>query len=374
MYARGSDLVSFLKEYAPPDWALPGDPTGLQWGNLDNKVSCLLLALDFSEAVLGEALAVGASFIFTHHPFLYRPLYRLDLNNKHEALVARALKEDITLYSAHTNLDVSPRGVSYALGSLLGLKNMTPLSSTGKEAYQKLVVFVPEGYEDRVREAISEAGAGWIGNYSHCTYQSLGTGTFLPLEGSSPFLGSQHLLEKVREYRLETIIPLQKQKNVLEALHAAHPYEEVAFDLYPLSNEKQVWGLGMVGELIEQISLRELLCRCRTLLKPAYLKYLGIPGMPIERVAVLGGSGSDYIDSAIESRAQVFITGDIKFHDLQKAARLGLALIDPGHDATERPVIPVMAEYFKDRMREKKLETKVLVSKEEPESLWQIFQ
>jgi dinuclear metal center YbgI/SA1388 family protein len=373
MYAKGSDLVSFLEEFAPPDWALPGDATCLQWGNLEKEIPCVLLALDFSETVLEEALAVGASFIFTHHPFLYHPLHKLDLSDKREALIARALKEEITLYSAHTNLDVAPGGVSYALGNLLGLKNMEPLYPTGKESFQKLVVFVPEGYEDNVRNALSEAGAGWIGNYSHCTYQLLGTGTFLPLEGSSPFLGSKNVLEKVREFRLETIIPVQKQRAILEALHDAHPYEEVAYDLYPLANEGQVWGLGMVGDLAEQTTLKDLLSLCKRSLKPAYLKYHGQPGMKIGRVAVLGGSGSGYIDSALQNNAQVFITGEIKFHDLQKAALSGLALIDAGHDATERPVIPVMAEYLKKRMRESNFETVVLVSKEEPESLWKFF-
>ncbi len=372
MFAAGNDLVSFLEEFAPQRWALPGDVTGLQWGDLSREIAVILLALDFSEEVLEEALVAGASFIFSHHPFLYRPLSRLDLNNRREALVVRALKEDIILYSAHTNLDVAPGGVSHALGDLLGLKNMKTLYPTGREQLEKLVVFIPEGYEDKVRDALAEAGAGWIGNYSHCTYQLLGTGTFLPREGTSPFLGTQGTLEKVREYRLETILFRRDREKVIEALLAAHPYEEVAYDLYPLVNEGQVWGLGRTGELAEQPTLRELARRCSALLQPGYIKILGDPEMKVNKVAILGGSGSEYLDSALQSGAQVFISGDIKFHDAQKAACSGLALIDAGHDATERPVLPVLAGFLKERMKQAGFATEVIISRKTG-SLWRVL-
>ncbi|RJX27837.1 MAG: Nif3-like dinuclear metal center hexameric protein [Dethiobacter sp.] len=371
MFAAGNNLISFVEEFAPRVRALPGDATGLQWGDLSREVPVLLLALDFSGEVLEEALLAGAPFIFTHHPFLYRPLHRLDLNNRHEALVVRALKEGVTLFSAHTDLDVAPRGVSHALGELLGLKNMQPLFPTGREELEKLVVFVPEGYEDKVRQAIAQAGAGWIGNYSHCTYQLLGTGTFLPREGSSPFLGTEGALEKVSEYRLETILFRRDREQVLEALFAAHPYEEVAYDLYPLSNEGQVWGLGRKGQLAEKVTLAELAGHCSKLLQPDFIKVLGDPEMKVEKVAVLGGSGSEYVENALQSGAQVFISGDIKFHDAQKAAYSGLALIDAGHDATERPVLPVLAGFLKERIKQSGFNTKVIIS-QKAGRLWRV--
>lgn len=364
MYAAGNDLVSLIHEFAPQDRALPGDVTGLQWGDLSREVPVMLLALDFSAEVLAEALRVGAKFIFTHHPFLYRPLNRIDFNDKREALVVRALKEDITLYCAHTNLDVAPQGVSQALGELFGLKKIRPLFVTGKEELEKLVVFIPEGHEDKVRDALAAAGAGWIGNYSHCTYQLLGTGTFMPREGTSPFIGTQGTLEKVREYRLETILFRRDRKKVLEALFKAHPYEEVAYDLYPLSNEGQVWGLGRIGQLEEKVTLRELAKRCYKLLQPGVIKILGDPQRTVGKVAVLGGSGSDYVEHALLNGADVFISGDIKFHDAQKAAYAGLALIDAGHDATERPVLPVLARFLKERLKKADFATEVIVSRE----------
>ncbi|NMB41267.1 MAG: Nif3-like dinuclear metal center hexameric protein [Firmicutes bacterium] len=363
MFAAGCDLVSYIDEFAPQVRALEGDPTGLQWGDLSQEVPAVLLALDFSEMVLAEALRVGAPFIFTHHPFIFGPLGKLDLNNKHDALIVQALKEDITLFSAHTDLDVAPFGVSQVLGELLGLKNMQVLAPTGREELEKLVVFVPEGHEDKVRDALAKAGAGWIGNYSHCTYQLLGTGTFLPREGTSPFIGSSGRLEKVSEYRLETILERRNRKKILEAMQKAHPYEEVAYDLYPLSNEGQVWGLGRIGEPAEKTTLKKLAKRCREQLKPDVLRVLGDPEKRIEKIAVLGGSGSDYVEHALQSGADVFISGDIKYHDAWKAYHSGLALIDAGHDATERPVLPVLADYLRQRLEETGFDTKVLVSR-----------
>ena len=372
MFAVGSELVAFLEEFAPLRWALPGDASGLQWGDLSRKEPALLLALDFSEEVLAEALAREISFIITHHPFLYRPLHRLDFRNRRDALLLRALKEDLTLYSAHTNLDVAPRGVSQALGELLALKQMQPLYPTGREELEKLVVFVPEGYEDKVRHALAEAGAGWIGNYSHCTFQLLGTGTFLPREGSSPFIGARGSLEKVREYRLETILYRHIRREVLEALFAAHPYEEVAYDLYPLANEGPDRGLGRKGRLAEKITLRELAARCDNLLQPDFLNVAGDLEMLVEKVAVLGGSGAEYIPAALQCGAQVFISGDIKYHAAQEATLAELALIDAGHAATERPVLPVLARFLKEKINQAGLKTEVVIFRE-PKALWQSF-
>ena len=369
MFAAGNDLVSFIEEFAPSEWTLSGDVSGLQWGDLRREVPALILALDFSEEVLEEALRLGASFIFTHHPYLYHPLKKLDLANKREALLVRALKDDITLYSAHTNLDVAHHGVSNALGNLFNLKNMKPLYSTGMEELEKLVVFVPEGYEDKVRNAVSEAGAGCIGNYSHCTFQLPGTGTFLPMEGAAPFIGREGTMEKVSEYRLETILPSRNRKKVLDALFDAHPYEEVAYDLYPLENEGQVWGLGRIGSLAEEITLKELAGMCEKLLQPASLTIVGDEMMKVKKIAVLGGSGAHYLESVKQSGCQVFISGDIKYHDAQKARELDLALIDAGHEATERPVLPVLAAFLRERMKRYGFQTEVIISRESG-ALW----
>lgn len=369
MFAAGSELVAFLEEFAPLRWALAGDNSGLQLGDLSRQEAGVLLALDFSEEVLAEALARGITFVVTHHPFLYRPFKQLDCRNKREALLVQALKKDLTLYAAHTNLDVAPRGVSQALGELLVLKKMQLLCRTGRGEMEKLVVYVPEGYVDEVRWALAGAGAGWTGNYSHCTFQLLGEGTFLPREGSSPFIGTEGRLERVSEYRLETILYHRNRRQVLKALFAAHPYEEVAYDLYPLVDAGPTRGLGRIGWLPEKMTLEELAERCDRLLQPDFLNVAGDPGMIVEKVAVLGGSGADYIPAARKGGAQVFISGDLKYHDAQEAAALGLALIDAGHAATERPVLPVLAGFLKGKIEQAGFETKVVISRES-KPLW----
>jgi dinuclear metal center YbgI/SA1388 family protein len=361
-----------IEKFAPPACALPGDVSGLQWGDLRCEVPAVLLTLDFSAEVLEEALETGAPFVFTHHPFLYQPLKTINLQNPRESLVARALSEGITLYCAHTNLDVVPGGVSDVLAKLLGLKDLGILSPAGSDELEKLVTFVPEGFVDGVRDAVCNAGAGWIGNYSHCTYQLSGIGTFLPREGTSPFIGKKGALEKVKEFRLETILPKNSRDEVVRALLAAHPYEEVAYDLYPLNIDGQVWGLGRIGTLEEGLSLHEFAERCRLLLSPDHLKILGDLNSVVRRVAVLGGSGGDLIESALKSSSDVFLTGDLKFHQAQQAELNGLALIDAGHDATEWPVIPSMAAYLQGEMLQKGLQTKILVSKKR-KKMWHVL-
>lgn len=372
IFAKGNELVSIIEDFAPPGSALPGDVTGLQWGDLRREVPAVLLSLDFSAEVLEEALETEASFIFTHHPFLFQPLKKLELQNPRESLIARAVSKGITLYSAHTNLDVAPGGVNDVLAELLGLEGLKILAPTGTDELEKLVTFVPEEFADRVLDAVCSAGAGWIGNYSHCTYQLLGTGTFFPREGTSPFIGKQGALEKVREVRLETVLSKKRRKEVVQALLAAHPYEEVAYDLYPLNINGQVWGLGRVGELKEALSLQEFAERCRLLLNPDYLKVLGNLKSRICKVAVLGGSGGDYVESALKSGSDVFLTGDVKFHQAQQAELNGLAVIDAGHDATEWPVIFSMAAFLKEKMSQKNLQTKILVSQKR-KKMWHVF-
>ncbi len=364
MLAAGNDIITILDQLAPPQWALPGDTCGLQWGNPDLPVQNVLIALDFNEAVLDEALTTGANFIFTHHPYLYKPLTRFDLRDPRAALLSRALNEGVTLYSAHTNLDVAPRGVSHALGELLGLKKMVVLHPTAREKLEKLVVFVPEGFEDKVRNALADAGAGWIGNYSHCTFQLSGTGTFLPQEGTNPFIGTRGVVEKVKEFRLETIVPGSVRDEVIRAMVHAHPYEEVAYDLYPLSLEGEARGLGRVGELPEPITLRELALKCRQSLRPCSLRMFGDGLMSVQRVAVLGGSGASYLTDAAQKGAQVFISGDICYHDEQQACDLGLMLLDAGHAATEKPVIPVVAAFLSEKLKEQGYKTEVIMERE----------
>ncbi len=372
MYARGEEVASMVEEFAPPHMAFPGDPTGLQWGDLGQEVKRVLLALDFSTEVLEEAVSLGSEFVVVHHPYLFQPIQRLDFKAPREALLARAIKEEVALYAAHTNLDVAPNGVSQALGEVLGLQKMEILEATGGEEYLKLVVFAPEGYEETVREAISAAGAGWIGLYSHCTFQVSGMGTFLPRGGASPFIGNRGSLERIKEFRLETILPRKLEEKVLAALLEAHPYEEPSFDLSPLANRAETWGLGRIGWMEKKMPLKTLAHRCVEKLQPPYLKMVGEPEREVKRIAVLGGSGADRMDQAAHTGAEVFITGDIRYHEAQRAEELGLALLDPSHGATEKPVLPVLARHLREKMAQKGLETEVVVAGREA-NVWRLL-
>ena len=371
MLPKGQDVIDLLEELAPNSYAMEGDPVGLQWGNPELEVKGIIFALDFNKDVLQEAVAMEANFVITHHPYLFQPLTCLDLRRTEGNLLYRALQSQISLVSAHTNLDIAPLGVNHVLANLFALQKRSLLRETGKEKLLKLVVFVPEGHEDDVRDALSRAGAGWIGNYSHCTFQAKGTGTFLPREGTTPYLGDKGELNKVDELRLETILPARLEKQVLKSLFEAHPYEEVAYDIYPLQREADPFGLGMVGTLPGPVTLQEMALQVKSKLASSTLKVLGDLRGKVEKVAVLGGSGGNFIADALRNNVDVLITGDVSYHDAQQAERQGLSLIDAGHEATERPVVDFWAGLLEEKLRQKGFSSRVQASKSSAQN-WQV--
>lgn len=337
---------------APFAWAEEWDNVGLQIGNAESSVDAILVTLNVDFASINEARKRGANLIVAHHPVIFRPLRRLQYDRPIGKVIRELVSHRMNVIVAHTNLDFAPQGVNYQLGQLLGLQGMQVLDVRGRDEYYKLVVFVPRGYEDVVREAMGKVGAGWIGNYSFCTFQSAGTGTFMPLEGSNPFQGEIGQLEKADELRLETIVPKRKSQTVVEAMLKAHPYEEVAYDLYPLANEGMPWGLGMIGNLPEPISLSDLVDQVKERYLVPTVRVVGDLDLRVKRVAVCGGSGGTVVDSAVAKGADVLITGDIKYHEALDADAQGLAVIDAGHQATEEPVVPAVADYLRRYFRD----------------------
>ncbi len=343
-------MTKVIDELAPPSIALKDDPVGLQVGRFDDEVRGIIITLDVESATVRLAEESGANLIVSHHPLIFSPLSSINYQTPGGALIRDIIAKGFNVYSAHTNLDIAPGGVNSVLAGLFGLKNTEIIEITGHDPLIKLVVFVPEGYEEAVRDAVSEAGAGWIGNYSHCTFQAAGTGTFLPRDGSNPYIGSQGNLEKVSELRLETVFPDSARDRVLGAMLKSHPYEEVAYDLYPLANHGVARGLGLVGELSEISTLKELTARCGELLQTGAVRGWGEKDKKVLRVAVCGGSGGTLIKEAILKKADVFISGDFKYHDISLARSEGLALIDAGHYATEYPIVNRLADYLKDKL------------------------
>ena len=352
MAVKCADVIKVMEKIAHPKHAEGWDNVGLQIGSPDSQVEKVLVTLDVNLAVVEEAKKHGVDLLVVHHTPMFKPVPQIRWDRPQGKIIQELIKNNINLYCAHTNLDSSPWGVNEVLAKKFELQEVEVLSPNWQEDFLKLAVFVPIGYEDKVRSALGKAGAGWIGNYSDCTFQVKGTGTFRPLEGTNPFIGEKDKLEKVDEYRLETIIPREKLNQVLEALFQAHPYEEVAYDLYPLANKGQSTGLGRVGLLPEEITFQELIEKVADILQINSLRYVGDLNSRVKKVALCGGSGASLITLALKHGAHVYITGDIKYHEAQEAESLGLKLIDAGHFATEQPVIQVVADFLKENLPE----------------------
>lgn len=362
------EIIAVLEELAPPALAEEGDRIGLQFGRADQAVDRLLLCLDVTPAVVEEAAQQGAQMLVTHHPPLGRPLTSLEEDRPDAALAAALVRRGLAVYVLHTNWDRAPAGVNACLARALGLSEVEPLAEAEEGFFYKLVTFVPRGYEDQVRQALAEAGAGVIGAYSHCSFQTAGTGTFKPLPGASPFIGSEGQLEHVEEFRLEMLLPRYRLARVLQALRRAHPYEEVAFDVYPLANRPAGAGLGAVGNLASAMTLGDFAGRVKEALGVSPVRLVGDLARPVRRVAVCGGSGGTLLKAAQKKRAEVLVTGDLKYHQALEARALGLAVIDAGHGATERVSLPSLARALEAALPE--LEVRLSTVEGEPWRYW----
>lgn len=346
-------IISALERFAPKYLAEDWDSIGLQIGNPAQEVSRVMLSLDLNWEVLEEALSQGVDMLVVHHTPLFKPLKNLRTDLPLGKLISTVVQKGLALYTAHTNLDSARGGVNDILAQKLGLEQVTLLSTTWRQKLYKLAVFIPDEYVDQVHEAISKAGAGWIWNYSDCAFGTKGTGLFRPLEGTNPYIGRQGSLEKVEETRLETILPEEYIPRVLKAMQKAHPYEEVAYDLYPLANEGEKAGLGRVGRLSQPMNLAQFIRLVQAKLGIPLVKYCGDLDTVVEKIALCGGSGASLISQAAFAGAKVYLTADIKYHEAQEALAQGLAIVDGGHFATERPVIAVLGEYLRSELEGK---------------------
>ncbi len=365
MLAKVAQVMEIIEALAPRSLAEEWDNPGLQVGDPAAEATSVLVALDLTDAVLEEAAAVGAKLVVCHHPAILKPLPGIRLDLPVGRRLARALAAGIAVYAAHTNLDAAPGGLNDILARKLGLEDLRILRPTREEKLFKLVVFVPRGHEDAVRDALAGAGAGWIGNYSHCTFQAAGTGTFKPGEGTHPFLGRQGEVERADEYRLETIVPEPLLRASLRAMIKAHPYEEVAYDVYPLANQGRESGLGRVGRLKEAVSLAGLAARVKERLGLAAVRAVGEPSRVVHQAAVCGGSGGSLVGVAAFAGADVLITGDVRYHDALEALERGLGVIDAGHFGTEAAALDELCGYLNDRLAAVPCETRAAVSRAE---------
>jgi dinuclear metal center YbgI/SA1388 family protein len=329
--ANGYEIIQLFEQFSPKGLAMEGDKIGLQIGRLNKKVERVMIALDVLENVIDEAIEKDVQLIIAHHPFIYRPLQKITTETSQGRMVEKLLKHDIAVYAAHTNLDIAKGGVNDLLAEALGLENPEVLVPTHETTLKKIVVFVPTENADEMRQVLGKAGAGFIGNYSHCSFSTQGTGKFLPGDLTHPFIGQPGKLEAVEEIRIETIVPETLLKKVVTAMLKAHPYEEVAYDIYPVENKGEILGLGRIGT-ISEMTLGEFAEKVKTALEVEKVRVIGDIHSRIKKVAVLGGDGNKYFTHAKFKGADVYVTGDIYYHTAHDAMMEGLNMVDPGHN------------------------------------------
>jgi len=342
-------VEAILEEIAPSSLAENWDNTGWQVRFPAQAVSGVMVTLDVTREVLAEATANGCNLIFAHHPMLFKPVKSVDAGSPLGSLLAGLFQHQVSVWAAHTNLDGIPDGTSFALARTLGLSDVTLLAKVERRDY-KIIVYVPASHVEAVKNSMAEAGAGQIGNYSHCFWQVLGTGQFRPERGASPYLGSLGEVERVEEYRVEGVVPQAKLAAVLEAMRRAHPYEEIAYDLLPLANQVTPFGFGAVGSLASPLSTAQIARDAAARLASPVCQVVGDLERLHYRVAVMGGSGSPFIADVPRSGATLFITADVRYHEAQDAVARGLDLVILDHFATESPVLETVRARLAERL------------------------
>lgn len=344
---KASEIINFLEEWAPPSLQESYDNSGLIVGDRNTEVTGVLISLDCIESTLDEAISTGCNMVIAHHPIVFGGLKRFNGGNYVERTVIKAIKNDVLIYAIHTNLDNVQTGVNRMIGERLGLQNLKILQPK-KGLLKKVVTFCPTDHAEKVRNAMFEAGAGKIGEYDSCSFNLSGTGTFRGSDNTNPHVGEPEELHSEAEVRIETIIPNHLQKAVLKAMQEAHPYEEVAYDMYPLENQWNEVGSGMIGELASPMASKDFFSHVKSNLEVPALRHTKVLSDNIQKVAFCGGSGSFLIETAKAKGADVFITSDIKYHQFFDADGR-ILLVDIGHYENEQFTCDLIAEKLKGK-------------------------
>ncbi len=329
-----SEITTYLESIAPLAYQESYDNAGLLVGDPQKEINQTLITLDVTEAILDEAIETKSDLIVAHHPIIFGGLKKITGKNEVERCVIKAIKNDIAIYASHTNLDSVLGGVNSKICEKLGLENIQILAPVSGQL-KKLVTFIPFDHAANVQQAIFKVGAGHIGNYDSCAYSIPGKGSFRGDEKTKPFVGEPGEIHYENEIRFETVFPAHIQGQVIRALIEAHPYEEVAYDIYSLDNENPQVGIGMIGELTAPIEEKKFLQQTKKIFGPGAVKHSPLIGKKVKKVAVCGGSGSFLIRQAINSKADIFVTGDLKYHQFFEADGK-IVLADIGHFESEQ--------------------------------------
>ncbi len=327
------DIIKSLEEWAPLSYQESYDNSGLLIGNYDDPVDNILVTLDVTEGVVQEAIDKNCRMIIAHHPLIFKGLKKITNQHWVERCVSMAIKNDISIYAIHTNLDNVHNGVNQKICEKLGLQDIQILSPKDS-TLSKLVTFIPENELKAVLDNMFKAGAGKVGEYDHCSFQVEGIGTFRPGEDTNPHIGEPNKEETVQEKRVEVIFPTHLSENILKALNESHPYEEVAYYLTQLSNKNQEVGSGMVGDLPKAMRVQDFLEHLKNTMDLKVIRHTNPCLENIKKVAVCGGSGSFLLSVAKSRKADIFITGDFKYHDFFEADGK-IIIADIGHYESE---------------------------------------
>lgn len=342
-----SEVVAYLEDLVPRSSQESYDNCGLLIGDNQEKLTGVLISLDCTEDVVLEAERLGCNMIIVHHPIIFKGLKSLTGKNYVERTVLSCVKKDIALYAIHTNLDNYRFGVNHEIGKRIGLQNLRVLEPK-KEVLYKLVVFVPKEFLNDLNSAVFNAGAGSIGNYSNCHFHSSGIGTFKPLEEANPFSGIKNELSEVEEIKAEYLVSSHRLAKVLQAMKQAHPYEEIAHDIIPLANTNFQEGSGMIGELEIEMSEHDFLSHLKKTFHCGTIRHTVKLGKPVKTVAFCGGSGSFLLGKAMAEKADVFVTGDFKYHEFFDADDR-IMIADIGHYESEQFTTNLLADILKEK-------------------------
>ncbi len=356
-----TSVLEHLERLAPPRLAADWDNVGLLMGERTATVSRLMTCLTVTPESAAEAVERRADLIVTHHPILFKAVRRLTGDTPEGRMLLALARAGVAVYSPHTAFDNAAGGINELLAKKLGLTTLQPLRRGQGPRQVKLVVFVPEGDLAKVQDAVFAAGAGRIGEYSECSYRLMGTGTFYGSDPANPTVGQKGRREEVSEWRLEVVCPEGRVGEIVAAMRRAHSYEEPAFDLYPLTPAPSPLGEGRVGDLPEPSSLEALAVLLRQALKCGPVQVVGDRAGAVKRVAIACGAAGEMLTDAVRARVDVFLTGEARFHDYLAAKAQGLALLLPGHHATERCGVEDLAE----RLRAQWPEVEVWASERE---------
>ncbi|MCC6288688.1 MAG: Nif3-like dinuclear metal center hexameric protein [Chitinophagaceae bacterium] len=341
------DIINVLEFIAPPALQESYDNAGLLTGNSQEECTGILCTLDSTEAVIEEAIAKKCNLVIAHHPIVFRGLKRINGKNYVERTIIKAIKHDIAIYAIHTNLDNILTGVNGKMADRLGLINRQILLS--KDAVlKKLYTFVPHTHSEKLRTALWQAGAGHIGNYSECSFNAEGTGTFKGAANTNPFVGEQGRLHYEKEIKIEVIFPGWLQSRIIRALTGAHPYEEPAFDIVALDNQHMAVGSGLTGNLPEPMEEKAFLKLLKQKFNLPVIRHTPLTGRPVQKVSLCGGAGSFLISNALAAQSDIYITADVKYHEFFDADGK-MVLADIGHFESEQFTIELLYDILVEK-------------------------